>query len=143
MSKINDWLGLGDIINKILKTIDSLSTTEEEKAKAKKELTEVVSNFAEYSYKLQESVLRKEMGGSWLQKNWRPLTMLSFTAVVIVSVFLDSTVMNLPESFWGLLKIGIGGYIGGRTLEKITENVTKNADITSLKKKDRKGLFNK
>ncbi len=30
-----------------------------------------------------------------------------------------------PPEMWGLLKIGIGGYIGARTFEKITPEIIK------------------
>ena len=64
--------------------------------------------------------------------------MLAFGTIVIIACFYNVKLNEVPDQFWGLLKIGIGGYIGGRSLEKITSKVTENVDLTFLKKKDRK-----
>ena len=44
----------------------------------------------------------------------------------------------LEPSFWTLLELGIGGYIIGRSVEKVARDVTQNSDITFLRKRDRK-----
>jgi len=65
-------------------------------------------------------------GGSWLQTSWRPITMLSFLALLFLYWF-GVAPENLPEStinkLFDLLQIGIGGYIGGRTIEKIAPTI--------------------
>ena len=67
---------------------------------------------------------------SWVAANWRPILMLTFTAIVgvnwlilpIVSWFGPHLVpLVLPPDMWSLLKIGVGGYIVGRSGEKITK----------------------
>ena len=64
-------------------------------------------------------LIAAETGGrSWLQRNWRPITMLSFLGLVIA----DSggvLMFRLSESAWTLLQIGLGGYFVGRSAEKI------------------------
>jgi len=64
-------------------------------------------------------LIAAEAGGrSWLQRNWRPITMLSFLGLVIA----DSCgvlMFRLSESAWTLLQIGLGGYVVGRSAEKI------------------------
>jgi len=86
--------------------------------------------------KLQEMVLTGQMkeieaaaqiivaeaqGESWLQRNWRPITMLSFLGLLFLYWF-GIQPENMPESVllavFDLLKIGIGGYIVGRSVEK-------------------------
>lgn len=66
---------------------------------------------------------------SWMASNWRPILMLTFTAIVamnwlilpVVSWFGPHLVpLVLPPDMWALLKIGVGGYIVGRSGEKIT-----------------------
>lgn len=60
--------------------------------------------------------------GYWLSAVWRPLLMLVFAGLVIARWFgympPDMTQEEL-QNVYGLLELGIGGYIGGRTLEKI------------------------
>lgn len=69
---------------------------------------------------------------SWLAANWRPILMLTFTFIVamnyailpIVSWFgVHQAPLVLPTDMWDLLKIGVGGYIVGRSGEKITRNL--------------------
>ena len=81
--------------------------------------------------KLQSStIIAEEQGESWLQRNWRPLTMLVFVAIIAnnyllypyISLFWHSApFLVIPPDMWGLLKLGLGGYVVGRTGEKITK----------------------
>lgn len=77
----------------------------------------------------RDSVVAEEKGESWLQRNWRPIVMLSFTAVILFTFIVVPLThidykMVLPEKFWSLLEIGMGGYIMGRTVEKVVPHVT-------------------
>lgn len=60
-------------------------------------------------------------GESWLQRNWRPLLMLWFAALVGAH-WLGFTPANLPESvvnnLLDIVQVGIGGYVIGRSAEK-------------------------
>ena len=58
---------------------------------------------------------------------WRPITMLVFVFIIAnnyilypyLSLFIDNApVLDIPPDMWDLLKIGIGGYTVGRTVEK-------------------------
>ena len=60
-------------------------------------------------------------GEGWLQRNWRPLTMVSFLILLFMYWFgihpenlSDAVIMKLFD----LLQIGIGGYIISRGAEK-------------------------
>ena len=74
------------------------------------------------------SIIIAEAGGeSWIQRSWRPLTMLIFVSIIAnnyiivpyaVSFGLAVPMLDIPPGMWGLLTVGIGGYIGGRTYEK-------------------------
>jgi len=64
-------------------------------------------------------------GESWLQRNWRPLTMLTFVGLVVarwtgLTVDVGEPIeIQLME----LIKIGLGGYVVGRSAEKIVPQV--------------------
>ncbi|PHS70702.1 MAG: hypothetical protein COB23_03245 [Methylophaga sp.] len=63
----------------------------------------------------------------WIVAAWRPITMLSFVAIIVnnyliypyLSLFWSAApLLVLPPDLWALLKIGLGGYVIGRSVEK-------------------------
>ena len=54
--------------------------------------------------------------------------MLAFGFIVIYVKFLaplfDLKIPELENEFWNLLQLGIGGYVVGRSAEKISKNIT-------------------
>ena len=122
--------------------IDKIATDDEEKLKAKSELTNIVLTSLNTMQNAQRDVILAEAKGSWLQRSWRPILMLCFGFIVIYAKFLGpvfgTEVPTLDDNFWTLLEIGIGGYIIGRSVEKVARDVTQNSDITFLRKRDRK-----
>lgn len=132
------------IISPITKLIDSLHTSEEEKLRAKAglltiqaTLTEKVLDYESRLAEAQAKVIQAEaQGASWLQRNWRPLLMLVFTFIVfnnyvLVPIF-GLAAAGVPDQMWTLMQIGVGGYILGRSGEKIVPGV-----IEALKAKER------
>ena len=84
--------------------------------------------------KIKSSNINKESNStSWIKSNWRPVTMLSFVALIILDSF---GILSKPLSpiFFELVKLGLGGYVIGRSAEKIIPNVISSA----IKKK---GIF--
>ncbi len=71
-------------------------------------------------------VIVAEASGNWLQRSWRPLMMLTFTAL-IVARWLGWTAPNLApseyEHLWNIVQLGIGGYVIGRSVEKVAPAV--------------------
>ena len=73
-------------------------------------------------------IVAEAQGESAIQRSWRPITMLTFVAIIAnnyivvpyaVGFGLDSIPMlDIPPGMWSLLTVGIGGYIGGRSYEK-------------------------
>ena len=114
----------------------------EKKQSAKNQLAGLTYNALNTALDSQEEVLKAELGGNWLQKSWRPLIMLGFGFIVMYSKFI-APAFGLPNTelngeFWELLNLGIGGYVIGRSVEKVSDTVTKNIDVSFLKKKNRK-----
>ena len=63
----------------------------------------------------------------WLAATWRPITMLTFVAIIannyilspyLAAMFGWSVSLEIPPDMWDLLKIGLGGYVAGRSVEK-------------------------
>lgn len=67
--------------------------------------------------------------GYWLAAIWRPLTMLVFLGIILASWLgyvpphFNDPMSPMMERIFDLMQLGIGGYIGGRTLEKIVSQV--------------------
>ena len=61
-------------------------------------------------------------GESWLQRNWRPITMLTFLVLVVCDSF-GLLVFRLSNEAWTLLQIGIGGYVLGIKSKNLNCNV--------------------
>lgn len=132
-----------EITKSIAETVDSLSTSDEEKALAKEKLTNTVLTNLVNVIEAQTSIITTEAQGSWLQRSWRPILMLAFGFIIIYEYFIAKVfnlpTSELPENFWILLEYGMTGYVVGRSLEKISDTVTKNIDMPFLKKKKREG----
>jgi hypothetical protein len=72
-------------------------------------------------------ILAEAKGESWLQRNWRPLLMLTCITIIannyilypyMKAIFSFGVALELPDALWELLKIGVGGYVVGRSVEK-------------------------
>lgn len=118
------------IFEPAVKLVDELHASEEEKLEMQRRIRVIENEFLdkvlEYETKLmdnQAAVIRAEATGhSWLQRNWRPITMLTFLALVVADSFGWLANPLAPEA-WVLLQIGLGGYVAGRSAEKITSQV--------------------
>lgn len=123
---------IGGIFKPATDLIDNLHTSEEEKLEAKTKLAKIENTFIlkllEYENKLTEAqskVIVAEAGGqSWLQRNWRPITMIVFLVLIICDCF-GILVFRLSSEAWTLLKIGLGGYVVGRSAEKVIKTYKK------------------
>lgn len=73
-----------------------------------------------------EIVKAEAQGESSLQRNWRPIMMLTFGGL-IVARWLGFAAPNLNEAeylkLWDIIELGIGGYVIGRSAEKIAPSV--------------------
>ena len=127
MKKIFDWFG-GSVIKDLLGGLDKLFTSKEEKIKAESIIKQILIEKQLELQQMQTDVIIAEAKGNWLQRSWRPILMLSFGFIVIYVKFLAPifgfTIPILEIEFWELLKIGIGGYVVGRSAEKISKNIT-------------------
>jgi hypothetical protein len=82
----------------------------------------VLERTAEIEKAAAEVVKTETQGQSWLQRTWRPITMLTFVAL-IVARWLGWSAPNLAEAealkLWDIVEIGLGGYVIGRSAEKV------------------------
>ena len=127
------------IIDSVGSVIDKLTTTDDERNKAKLELYALQTAFltsmeaaaTEFAKQQASVIIAEAQGESWLQRNWRPILMLTFTTIIawqyLVHPIISAFVPLLPQvaiapEMWDLLKIGVGGYIVGRSAEKMMDS---------------------
>jgi|TARA_B110001452_G_C15189528_1_gene413052 hypothetical protein len=127
MKKILNFL-TGNVLKEIGKVIDNIFTNDEERQLAKNQLVQIIQQKELELQKMQTDIIVAEANGNWLQRSWRPILMLAFGFIVIYVKFIaplfDLKIPELEEDFWNLLQIGIGGYVIGRSAEKIADKVT-------------------
>ncbi|CZF79702.1 3TM-type holin [Grimontia marina] len=125
------WNFITGLVEPVTDLIDDLHTSEEERLEVKAKLFAMQSTMAakvmDYEARLIEAktkvITAEAQGASWLQRNWRPITMLTFLALVVADTF-GFTAFRLADEAWTLLQIGLGGYVVGRSAEKIIPKVT-------------------
>lgn len=129
---------IGNVLDKAFSIIDKAVEDKDLANKLKQELQLTVMNndYSAYEKEIQakaEALVSEIKGQSWLQRNWRPILMLTFTYIIahnyiiapILRMFFFGTnmpVLDIPPDMWDLLKLGIGGYIVGRSAEKIVSS---------------------
>ena len=126
MKKVLGWL-TGDLVGALGTALDGLFTSDDERAAAKNKILKTVLEKQHELVALQASIITAEAKGNWLQRSWRPILMLSFGFIVVYSKFIAHA-FGLPNAelepdFWELLRLGIGGYVIGRSAEKITDKI--------------------
>ena len=127
---------LGDVVKRVL------PEDKDKRAEIERELNMAVLNNASSIEQAASSiVLAEAKSESWLAKSWRPILMLVITAIVawnflfapLIELFeqlftgnMIPLTIDLPDQLWSLLMIGVGGYVGGRSLEKVAKNINVN-----------------
>lgn len=89
----------------------------------KNEVTLAVMQQANAIEQAAADIVKTEAASShWLAANWRPLTMLTFVALIVARWF-GWSAPGLSEAealaLWDIVQLGLGGYVVGRSVEKI------------------------
>ena len=130
--------GIIDIVTGIVKPLtdlaDEMHTSEEERLTARgvvlgvqASVLQMVLSYETAALQAQASVIVAEANSeSWITRSWRPITMLTFLALV-VSYWMGWAGRDLPkehiDQMFLLIQIGIGGYIAGRSGEQIAKAI--------------------
>lgn len=112
----------------ISKGIDKAVPDAGEAQRLKTELSQQVNAMAATELQGAIDIIKAEAGSSHaLTALWRPMLMLVFTAIIannyilapyLAAMFDWSVMLDLPDRFWDLLNLGVGGYVAGRSIEK-------------------------
>jgi len=125
MGFFNKLFNSGELVKEVGNTIDKLTTSDQERLQAKKEIKEVL---LDYEKSIQEQVTSRwlsDNNGGLLTKNIRPIALAFLTFMfVIISVFSGNIgTFEIQEEFvpvyQTLLIVIYTAYFGGRSFEKI------------------------
>jgi hypothetical protein len=121
--------------------IDNLHVSDEERMQAQAQLNEIKMKandsmlaFVTKVLEAQTAIITTEMKGNWLQRSWRPILMLVIIMIVannyLLMPFITAAtgwgiVLELPAQLWNVLTVGVGGYVAGRSGEKIVSILNK------------------
>lgn len=138
--------GIQGVVDATGNALDKIITSPEERLEARKAITEILLTKLNELASYQRDVLQVELQGSKLQRNWRPVVMLSFAFIILYHYFLQPfigfclkvPVVELPPQFWNLLEIGMGGYVIGRSVEKVAGTVSQSLPDMTKTRRERK-----
>ena len=121
--------GVTDLVGKFVEDPDKANELETE---IKKSLMGIEKQLIQSQTAV---IVAEAKSQSFIAKNWRPMIMLIFGAIILnnyilfpyIQLFGGTAIkLDLPPAMWELLKIGIGGYIVRRTGEKMVDTYAKN-----------------
>ena len=112
------------IVSAVGELVDRLTLPAREKKQLETDLLRVFMEWEQRVMEARSAVLVEEARGTWLQRSWRPMVMLTFAVIVLVGTFVSLPILDDTSRFWDLLEIGLGGYVVGRSGEKIVQAFT-------------------
>tara|TARA_R110000751_G_scaffold83389_1_gene167421 strand:+ start:819 stop:1220 length:402 start_codon:yes stop_codon:yes gene_type:complete len=123
---------IGPIAKIALGVIDKSVTDKDLKEKLKSQITSQMLDNDSKELQSAASIIKAEASSQhWLTATWRPALMWICIIVIFNNyillpfaniIFGVSVELSIPDPMWNLLTIGVGGYIAGRSGEKIAEN---------------------
>ena len=122
----------GPVVKGIFNIIDQTVEDKDQAARIKANIASQQNELIQTELKGAIDIILAEAKGNWLQKSWRPLLMVSVMAIVVNNYILfpylsmwteKVVVLELPGGLWTLLTTGVGGYVVGRSGEKIAQSI--------------------
>ena len=127
---------LPSLTTKILEVWDNHNARQLSRAKLQADIEKAILSSTESIGREQARLIESEIkSDSWLAKSWRPITALTFVFIIVWYIL----ILPILVDWFGFppLRIGdnqlryvenativmIGGYVGGRTLEKIVSTI--------------------
>ena len=122
---------LGDVVKRVL------PEDKDKRAEIEREINmALISNSAQIEQAAASVILAEAKSEHRITATWRPILMLTITAIVGWNYLLAPLVelavrllagdqipltIPLPDELWNLLMIGVGGYVVGRSAEKVAD----------------------
>lgn len=122
MSGLNPIMSVADAVSGL---VERLTLPAREKKQLEADVLRLLLEREKELLRVRAALLQEEGKGNWLQRSWRPLVMLTFAAVILIGTFTNISILSDTSRFWDLLEIGLGGYVVGRSGEKILMTLAK------------------
>ena len=122
MSGLNPITSVADAVSGL---VERLTLPAREKKQLEADVLRLLLEREKELLRVRAALLQEEGKGNWLQRSWRPLVMLTFAAVILIGTFTNISILSDTSRFWDLLEIGLGGYVVGRSGEKIMQALTR------------------
>ena len=115
---------VGDLVKRLVPDSDKANEIEKE---VKLALLEHTDSLEAMRGKI---VLSEAQSSNWLTAAWRPMLMMVVVLIIacnyllfpIIGIFYPEMItLDLPQELWQLLTIGVGGYVVGRSGEKMVD----------------------
>jgi hypothetical protein len=124
---------IGTVLDKVFGVVDKAIPDKDLATKLKAELQQniLLKDYDLITKELEGKsniIIAEAKSDSWLARSWRPITMLTFVALITAD-WLGFTAANLtPEmklKLYDIIQLGLGGYVIGRSAEKVLPSVMK------------------
>ena len=129
---------VSELADPLVKLIDNVHTSQEEKDAAKERLERIKQTIAlreadtvDKLIEARSQIVLAEARGGLLQRTWRPVLMYAIILILVnnylVAPYLAPhfpgyvVLLELPDPLWTLLTIGMGGYVASRGFEKVAQ----------------------
>ena len=129
---LNILSAVGPLVKIALGVVDKSVADKDLKQKLKSEITNQLLDNTNKELQSAASIIQAEASSvHWLTATWRPALMWICIIVIFNNfilmpfanlIFGSSVELPIPDPMWNLLTIGVGGYIVGRSGEKIATN---------------------
>lgn len=127
---------VGKVLDGVIGLVDQVVEDKDEANKLKAQLELVFKNadltkFTEQIRAQKDIIVAEAKSDSWVTRSWRPIIMLLFGAIILnnyifnpylAAMFNVDVMMPIPPEMWQLLKIGMGGYIVGRSAQECVKS---------------------
>ena len=112
------------LVKTLFKTIDKTIENKADAERIKQNIQQQLLSGQLKELEAQASIIVAESKGGILQRNWRPMLMITFAGLIVAHWF-GYTAPDIPEtvqnSLLNIVLVGMGGYIVGRSGEKIMD----------------------
>tara|TARA_R110002020_G_scaffold173776_2_gene364712 strand:- start:4691 stop:5089 length:399 start_codon:yes stop_codon:yes gene_type:complete len=128
--------GWGDAVKGVTDLVGQFVEDKDKANQLESEIKAKLINLEQEVVKAQrDTIVAEAKSQSFLARNWRPIMMLTFVFIIAnnyiffpyIQLFGGQAMeLEIPDAMWGLLKIGVGGYVLGRSGEKMVDSYSKN-----------------